>query len=131
MQYEQDTLFTKVLAYIAHCLGFFPRNKFIEKKKVFWEEIDYFEKNMLKNKYLTGDTMTLADISAGISLSLPMVYLGNNCYRNHPKLNQWHQRLRKECPEFNDQYEKYRKATKPLTFAFVRLILRFLTWVKT
>ena len=57
-----------------------------EEKKAFWEQVDFIEAHLIKGKFLTGDNMTIADVSLAMSMSMPMVYLGSNCYAKHPKV---------------------------------------------
>ena len=57
-----------------------------DEKKAFWEQVDFIEAHLIKGKFLTGDKMTIADVSLAMSMSMPMVYLGSNCYAKHPKV---------------------------------------------
>ena len=62
-----------------------PRND-PDEKRDFWAQVDFIEEHLIKGKFLTGDKMTIADVSLAISMSMPQVYLGTNCYNKHPKI---------------------------------------------
>ena len=71
------------------------------EKKSFWDQVQFIEDHLLKDNqtFLTGNTMTIADISLGISMSMPMVYLGDKCYKKFPKITTWRGELMK-VPEY-------------------------------
>ena len=71
------------------------------EKKNFWDQVQFIEDHLLKDNqtFLTGNTMTIADISLGISMSMPMVYLGDKCYKKFPKITTWRGELMK-VPEY-------------------------------
>jgi len=102
MNYDQGTFYTTVSAYIYNSLGIRPgkRDDPVEKKS-FWDQVQFIEDHLLKDnqKFLTGNTMTIADISLGISMSMPMVFLGDKCYKKFPKITTWRGELMK-VPEY-------------------------------
>jgi len=99
---DQGSFYTTVSAYIYNSLGIRAgkRDDPVEKKG-FWDQVQFIEDHLLKDNqtFLTGNTMTIADISLGISMSMPMVYLGDKCYKKFPKITTWRGELMK-VPEY-------------------------------
>ena len=99
---DQGSFYETVSAYIYNSLGIRAgkRDDQVEKKN-FWDQVQFIEDHLLKDNqtFLTGNTMTIADISLGISMSMPMVYLGDKCYKKFPKITTWRGELMK-VPEY-------------------------------
>ena len=99
---DQGSFYTTVSAYIYKSLGIRPgKRDDPTEKKSFWDQVQFIEDHLLKENqtFLTGNTMTIADISLGISMSMPMVYLGDKCYKKYPKITAWRGELMK-IPEY-------------------------------
>ncbi len=57
-----------------------------------------FEKHMVERDYIVGDRLSIADITAGVTLDFARV-VGKKAGDNRPNINRWHQAL-KERPSF-------------------------------
>merc|ERR1712086_113942 len=131
LQYDLGTFFAAVSKYIYNSIGlaYGPRNDPLEKR-AFWEQVDFIENHLISGKYLTGDTMTIADINLAMSMSMPMVYLGSGCYKKYPKISAWREEMM-QCTEFADQYRLFRSGQKILEKTIMQYFLRFLQWIKS
>ena len=101
-----------------------------DEKKAFWDQIDFIENNLIKGKYLTGDNMTIADISLAMGMTMPMVYLGDKCYDKYPKIKSWRDEMRK-TKEFDEEYKKFRKGMKMFEYSPIQYVVRTLQWIKS
>ena len=99
LYFDQGTFYKTVSKYIYNSIGirYGPRND-PDEKRAFWEQVDFIENHLINDKFLTGDTMTIADVSLAMSMSMPMVYLGSDCYRKFPKITGWFSKLQPISP---------------------------------
>uniref|UniRef100_G3MTP0 Uncharacterized protein n=1 Tax=Amblyomma maculatum TaxID=34609 RepID=G3MTP0_AMBMU len=56
------------------------------------------------NKFLAGDELTLADIGLALSIGITMTGLGGEEVQHFKELEEYHDRVRKEVPEFDDHF---------------------------
>ena len=105
LNFDQGSFFPVVAKYIYNSIGvrygwflqlqfhkilsYGPRND-PDAKRAFWEKVNFIENHLICGKFLTGDTMTIADVNLAMSMSMPMVYLGTACYNKYPKISGIH-----------------------------------------
>ena len=131
LQYDQGEFYKSVSQYIYKSVGIRAGQRDNpEEIKEFWKQVDFIENNLIKGKYLTGDSITIADISLAMGMNMPMVYLGDNCYKDHPKIKAWHREMA-QCKEFNEESKKFRKGMKIFEYSIVQHVVRAIQWIKS
>jgi len=88
LNWDLGDLYAQIQKSLYPTLGFRPMPADHEaEKKNYQAKLQFMNDHLIKGKFLTGDNMTIADISIAASLSMPS--LMNQTFEAYPKVDAW------------------------------------------
>ena len=86
--WDMGDLYASIMAYEYPLLGFRPMPKSIDDMKAnFHKKLEFLDQHLIKGTYLTGESMTIADVSIAISLTMPEIIKAD--YTQYANLSKW------------------------------------------
>ena len=86
--WDMGELYASIMAYQYPLMGFKPMPKNIGAMETnFRNKLAFLDEHLVKGPYLTGDAMTIADMSIAVSLTMPEII--SVTYEKYPNISAW------------------------------------------
>merc|ERR1711990_727493 len=108
LNWDLGELYASIMTSLYPTLGFRPMPKDLEaENKKYHDKLQFMNDHLIKGKFLTGDDVTIADISIAMSLSMPT--LMNQNFDKYQKVSAWLKTMN-EFPEMKEVDARFQPA---------------------